>query len=63
MIGDISTCKADLTAIRTHRAGDQIEQTCLARAIRPEDADGLAFRDIERRGVGNHDGTEGLLKS
>jgi hypothetical protein len=43
--------KADFTAIWRVQAGDEIEQRRLAGAVRPDNAERFALRDVEMREV------------
>ena len=52
--------QADGASVGTYGAGDQVEQRCLARAVRTDKAENLAGRDGEREILDGHQSAEGL---
>ena len=49
MRGDVDAVERDAAAVGADGAGDQVEQRGLAGAVRADDAERLALRDVETR--------------
>ena len=48
---DVVACQSDRSGIRDEIAGDQVEHGRFAGPVRPDDAEGFAFAQIESHGV------------
>ena len=58
--GDVGAVEADRAPVGSQVAGDEVEQRRLARAVRPDDAEGLTLGNVEREVLDDADAAEAL---
>jgi hypothetical protein len=58
--GDIGPVEADRAPIGSEVARDEVQERCLARAVRPHDAEGLTLGNVEREVLDDVDASEPL---